>query len=327
MTNRMAGLEALRGIAALIVAYNHAAYFSGYGDFGTRVLMRGHVSVDLFFMLSGFVLARAFEGKMPQSLDFLIMRFKRLWLLLVVGAALGGLHFALLGSPAETLVPYLVLGLIIPMMGYQIALNPPVWSIFFELLANWFHAAFLQRMRIAILLGLSALCAIILAFYAAAYGTHVGHEGETFLLGVPRVIMSYAMGIVLYRWNADRPLISGRYVWPLLLCLPLLVALLGQAGDLRIELLAVIIVSPLLLLGSLALPYSRVACILGAISYPLYAVHVPVQWMVLTAGGHFITAFVISITAGLCVGLIFDANCRRTFGILGKPFTRAKTLA
>ncbi len=321
MTKRLPGLEALRGIAALIVAYNHAAYFSGYGDFGKTILVRGHVSVDLFFMLSGFVLARAFESRMPQSLDFLIMRFKRLWLLLVIGVALGGLHFAMQGLSAETLMPYLVFGLILPMIGYQIALNPPAWSIFFELLANWFHAAILKDFGMASLIAVSLVCAIVMLPYLGAHGTHMGHEAETFWLGVPRVIMSYSLGIVLYRWNGDRERISIHFAWPLLLLFPLLVGLISQADDLRFELLFVIIVSPVMMLGALSLPYSRLACKLGAISFPLYAVHAPVQWMVLAAGGNFIVAFLVSIAAGLGVGLAFDANCRRTFGFLPRPIT------
>lgn len=84
-------LEALRGIAALVVVFWHCAlaffpevtgiYPETYGDFGARgdifyVLMFGTGAVWVFFVLSGFVLSRGYFAR-PRSASLLRGAIKR----------------------------------------------------------------------------------------------------------------------------------------------------------------------------------------------------------------------------------------------------------
>jgi len=65
---RLYGLDLLRGVAALIVLVMHVAGFAG-----------GHLAVDFFFMLSGFVMTRTYDQRLREGriapLRFVAMRF------------------------------------------------------------------------------------------------------------------------------------------------------------------------------------------------------------------------------------------------------------
>src|SRR5437879_1722827 len=63
--NTFPGLTALRGIAAILVVLFHAPNwgFSAYFVSVTQFAARGYIWVDLFFMLSGFVMAHAYGGR------------------------------------------------------------------------------------------------------------------------------------------------------------------------------------------------------------------------------------------------------------------------
>ena len=80
-------LEGARGLAALIVALFHltigAHYFS--------VIRYGYLFVDLFFVLSGFVIAGAYSGRIGGGRDvgtFMLRRFGRLFPLMVVSTVM-----------------------------------------------------------------------------------------------------------------------------------------------------------------------------------------------------------------------------------------------
>ncbi|MDQ9169240.1 acyltransferase [Oxalobacteraceae bacterium R-40] len=80
-------LEGLRGIAALIVALYHLKIGTEY----VAVLKNGYLFVDLFFVLSGFVICAAYFSRMNSPQDFkpfVIRRFGRLFPLLVFSTIL-----------------------------------------------------------------------------------------------------------------------------------------------------------------------------------------------------------------------------------------------
>lgn len=81
-TKRLSVLDALRGIAALSVVLFHFTY--GY-DNGVKELSDNHfyfrygyLGVQLFFMISGFVILMTLE-KMKDSKSFVVSRFSRLY--------------------------------------------------------------------------------------------------------------------------------------------------------------------------------------------------------------------------------------------------------
>lgn len=81
-------LDAWRGIAALWVAAYHFRVMGHITE--TRFIRSGPIAVDLFFVLSGFVIWHGFGGKLvdrTSRLQFLIRRFGRLYPLHVVTLA------------------------------------------------------------------------------------------------------------------------------------------------------------------------------------------------------------------------------------------------
>lgn len=79
-------LDGLRGLAALSVVVLHSYRFIGDMAWSSAAL-----AVDLFFALSGFVLAHAYSQRLAEDLsvgEFMKARFIRLYPLYLVGIAL-----------------------------------------------------------------------------------------------------------------------------------------------------------------------------------------------------------------------------------------------
>jgi peptidoglycan/LPS O-acetylase OafA/YrhL len=82
----VSSFEGARGVAALLVAVYHFTLFLPFGvDFPTFIT-HGYLFVDLFFVLSGYVIGSAYENRLDKGNDFLtfaIRRFGRLFPLLI----------------------------------------------------------------------------------------------------------------------------------------------------------------------------------------------------------------------------------------------------
>lgn len=81
MKTRLSELDALRGIAALMVVIGH--YTARYNDFYTPISFPfkfeyGGYGVQLFFLISGFVIFLTLN-KTRHPLEFVVSRFSRLY--------------------------------------------------------------------------------------------------------------------------------------------------------------------------------------------------------------------------------------------------------
>lgn len=295
-------LDAIRGAAALVVLCRHTAYFFGWA------LPVSHLAVDLFFMLSGIVVANAYEARLREGLSagrFMLIRLIRLYPFYLLGSAIGlapvlaaraGLPAqALQGDPAWTLV---AAALMLPTLSGApsgadlFPLNTPAWSLFFELAANLFYALMLRHLNGRLLLALILLCGVGLVVSVAGAPGHTLHGGfstATLSVGAFRVGFSFFLGVALYRrFSAATdearlrpPLPAG--VRAVLLVGALVAALVvSPPPSLRgvYELLAVMVLFPWLLDVGMRCPLSgrgaRWAAVLGTLSYPVYLLHVPV---------------------------------------------------
>lgn len=134
-------LDGLRGVAAIVVLIGHAtALIDGATLFGMKL-----IAVCFFFMLSGFVVASAYEDRLNAGMSvqrFALARIIRLHPLLVLGAVFGTIWFAM-GAGTMTLGVRSVIVFIAAMAGLpsvkvifdwsRFPVNPPEWSLFFEL--------------------------------------------------------------------------------------------------------------------------------------------------------------------------------------------------
>ena len=273
MNNRLSGLDGLRGIAALSVLGFHAS--GGNGN--------GFLAVDLFFMLSGYVMARTFEGRLGHGLTafgFMKKRYARLWpTLAICGLLAAPLFLRQFGIEAW---PFVVANLLlIPTMRVNriYPLNGPTWSILLELIANALHGIVLHRMSRR---SLAMVAAVALACFAALSGmagtTNLGPTPDLFIAGIPRLIFSYSTGILLFRCWQDRPPININ-PWLTYLLMPAVFVTSEITGvhPWGLDLLFVAVGCPLMMAGALRpIRFEREARWLGSISFPLYAVHTPI---------------------------------------------------
>ena len=99
-------LDGLRGVAALMVLGYHifegfafASATNGVSDGIIRTLNHGHIAVDFFFILSGFVISYAYDDRWQKMSigGFFKRRLIRLHPMLVMGAVIGAVAFIIEG--------------------------------------------------------------------------------------------------------------------------------------------------------------------------------------------------------------------------------------
>ncbi|MBB3121008.1 acyltransferase family protein [Pseudoduganella violacea] len=138
-------IQALRGIAVLLVVLTHTRlYFMGMPQWPqvNDLLMSGAIGVDLFFIISGFIMVHTTAGQTgpKAALLFGIKRFVRIWppyavvLLCWLGLAMGGMSF--FRQPGSTGVFLKSLALLPVDLGHPPffgLLFPLAWTLMFEM--------------------------------------------------------------------------------------------------------------------------------------------------------------------------------------------------
>ncbi len=273
-------------MASLAVVGSHFENLSGI----SLHLRHSGVAVDFFFILSGFVIAQAYERRLGAGLGwgaYMRLRLRRLYPAILGGLAIG-LGAALIGG--EPLFPAMALQvLLLPVIwgpalhgGELFPLNGPQWSLFLELAANALHAAIFRWLTVPRLIGAVAASGLVLIVVSARFGgLDVGWSRASFWGGPPRVVWGFGVGVLLFRAHARglrAPAIPYGLValtLGLLLVRPFPEQGLWAVTDPVIVLAAL----PALVALAIASPVpgwaSGPARGLGALSYPLYAVHAP----------------------------------------------------
>lgn len=310
MKARLGGLDALRGLAALCVLGYHL--HTVYGGF--NLFMRSYLAVDFFFMLSGFVMARSYEDRLAEGLEakaFFSARYRRLFPPMCIGAILGYLLLPAEISGSE--ISFLATLLFIPTLGPEpFPANRPTWSIFFELFANALHALCLwrfDRKRLLLIASISAIGVTYLGLPSNSIA--LGNKADDFVGGIPRVLLAYTVGMVIFR--SLKPF--SLPLWPSYLLL--ISALLLIPHGLLMDLLFVVAISPILIVLG-AQRGERVGAIwLGRLSFPLYAVHYPILQFGERASLSPYMSALIAILFASAIATIFDTwlpkiSARRT---------------
>lgn len=336
----LATLDAMRGIAAFAVCLFHLSY-----GWPRNLLPHAYLAVDFFFALSGFVIARAYEERLFAGMGaarFMWLRLVRLYPLIALGLALGladevlKTHAGSLRLAQETLFNAMLLPADAAAHWPMFPLNPPTWSLFYELLVNLAFAVALLRMRDRGLYAIMAVSALWIAWVGWTTGQTGGGEalGE-WQGGASRVLFSFTAGMVLHRLEsrgafARLPKISG--LW-LCAVLALSLAVAQFHADWVYNLGCIMLLFPLLVaLGARRgnLPEAAVpaALWLGRISYPIYVLHYPLlvrNSYRITHGEHgivlagIIIAVMLGITLLSWAALVFyDEPVRAWLGRAGK---------
>lgn len=304
---RLAGLDALRGIAALLVMGLHAnAVFGGLGAFS-----KGYLGVDFFLMLSGFLMARITEPRLAAGLApqrFMVARYRRFWGMVALGSVIG-IPYLWIRSGGEwwPFLPALVANFALlpwPVANLLFALNIPAWTIFAELVANGAHVLALRHLSSRGLAVLVLVLGCLTIWVALAWGSlDVGARPGHVWAAIPRVFLAYGMGIGLWRWRQDRVLLP--LPAPLVLAaMPLAIIGSWSLGwrNWQFDLAFVLLLCPLVISGATAITRQTWAGWLSAaISFPLFAVHLPILEAVRELGGGKWQAIPLALATALAI--------------------------
>jgi peptidoglycan/LPS O-acetylase OafA/YrhL len=290
-------LNGLRGVAALVVVMYHYG-----GPFAIAISSHAILAVDLFFAISGVIMAHVYEQRLRAGLSvgrFMLNRLIRLYPLYMAGTlvlalmSLGPLlgHAASTGrTPAGLAATFAWAALMMPTPGdataYLYPLNFPAWSLFYELLANLAFAVAAPRLTTRALIwvtGLFAAYLVALGIGGADLASGWTWNGVPVALG--RVGFSFTAGLLLYRLHrapaAWAPRISPVTVMIVTAAMMLAPETLGTGYTLA----SILFVFPAIVwIGLHNEPgrSARIAAWLGVISYPLYTLHVPLMVAVKT---------------------------------------------
>jgi peptidoglycan/LPS O-acetylase OafA/YrhL len=333
---RFGGLDGLRGVCALTVVLLHASGLFRDGP----IFQHGYLAVDMFFLLSGFVIAFAHEGQLRTGLGlarFVKVRARRLLPVFWIGAgfniaifiamALAGYYPGYGAAMVWLIVPLTTL-LMLPAFGtpgnsFAPAMMSVTWSLAVEWLVNIAYAAFGFRLRTRTLaiFAVAVWAAMATLGYATGKGWCVGITRDDFLsYGMMRGAPAFAAGVVLYRlhargWFARLPVIAPQLLLTFWLCIA---AVPTVTATPTFDWIAVTLFCPLLILLLLRANDAAPSFCkgLGEISYPLYVIHPGIMLLAqetpLFGQDHGPDPLRAFLVVGLCVGAAWmvSALCR-----------------
>ena len=329
-------LDGLRGVASVLVIIFHVfETFTGGNKF-IQIINHGYLAVDFFFLLSGFVVAYAYDdrwGKLTQW-DFYKRRLIRLQPMVVFGSIVGAVFFYFSASPIvfpliagtpvwKVLMIMLIGATLIPVpismdiRGWQEMhpLNGPAWSLFFEYIANILYAVLVRRfskLLLSIFVSLAA-CMMISYLLLGPNGDLIGGwslNSEQLFIGFTRLLYPFFAGVLLSRIGKLIRVKNAFWWSSLLIIVALCIPRIGDEHHVWMngiyDAVAVIIIFPIIVSigagGSFhSIRSSRISKFLGDISYPLYITHYPLIYV--------FTAWVVDNKVplgpkGLLVGLL-----------------------
>lgn len=302
---RLVEIDALRGIAALSVVLFH--YTTRYADVvghTTPPLFAapwGYLGVNLFFIVSGFVIFMTLE-RTARARDFVVSRFSRLYPAYWAAIVLTFTITHLAGSASEQVT--LPVALVNLTMLQDFVKAPSVdgayWTLGIELIFYaWMLLLFCTRQLGRIHLFVGALLAVKLAYHVAAHAAGIELSWTLGHLLLIDYMPWFGSGIMLYRRATEAPH-AGRD-WAVIAASVGLLAIVDGIGP-ALLLAALCAVVHGAARGKLGMLRRQGLTALGGISYALYLVHENIGWTVIRqAEGR-------SLDANLAIALALAAS-------------------
>lgn len=309
-------LDGLRGVAALFVILYHfcEAFATSPTD---QMFNHGYLAVDFFFVLSGFVIGYAYDGRWSRGMTpgrFMLRRVIRLQPMVVLSLLLGLIAYLIQGSvrwdgtpvALPTLIVALVLGMflipVIPGASYDVRgngemfpLNGPSWSLFFEYIGSILYALVLHRLsdrwlKLVVILSGAALAAWAVTDMSGAYHLGVGWGMADWGLvgGFLRLSFSFSIGLLMQRRFRPAKIRGAFWICSALIAAILVCPYVGGPDPSLLngiyDAVATIFLFPAIVwlgaCGTTSDAFSARLCeTLGELSYPVYIVHYPVMYL------------------------------------------------
>ncbi len=295
--DRFAFLDGIRGIAALFVMTRHTRAYWPFEFY------RSYLAVDLFFILSGFVIAHAYDRKISSGRisigDFAASRIIRLYPMYALSVGISALvlfsQWIFFGAhPTAPIADFLLMILFafaflpshfLPADYHMFPLNYPYWSLFFELVANAIYVTIHRYLSAAVLMAIVAVSFAYTVRSSIKYGNFDNGFIWTlgmFATGATRTTLGFFLGVFLYRFRANlsKHIIGRLSPWfGVLIVVGVLYS--NSAGSLNplVDLFSVCVLFPIAVLIAANSRFSaleKVLLMLGSASYPIYVLHQPV---------------------------------------------------
>jgi peptidoglycan/LPS O-acetylase OafA/YrhL len=288
-------LDGLRGVAAISVVFFHRRWWGPSGHF----LDHAYLAVNFFFILSGLVIDHAYVERLRDRMTFgkfAVTRIIRLYPVIVIGSIIGLAYHLLIASMRHNhaaIVPALAGGFLSSLClpspswwgGAPFFIDQPLWSLFFELIANIVFAVVLFRAStrtLAILVAAGFVASI--AMVAEVGSLNVANRPGELLWGLLCVFPPFILGMLLNRVPEINRLPSFPF-WlaSLVLVLSFVLNKITQWSGVY-ELAMVFGLYPVLILAARQNnpngKWVRIAQWSAYVSYPLYAIHDPLlDWI------------------------------------------------
>lgn len=311
-------LDGLRGVAAIMVVFYHI-FESWATSVETQWCNHGYLAVDFFFVLSGFVVGYAYDGRWGKmtTWDFFKRRLIRLHPLVILGTVLGVVGFVVTGRHMWngqqvdwlwTILAMLATFFLIPAApGSKLdvrgnnelfPLNGPYWSLFCEYIGNILYALLLRRLSTKVLAWVVACTGVAVAAYAISNGSGHGHLGVGWTMtdwylpaGLLTMSFCFSVGLLMSRVFAPLKISGAFWICSVAIVAMVLMPHLGSCDQPWIngiyETICVLFIMPLLVwLGASGETTdkrsTRICNFCGDISYPLYTVHYPLMYVLYT---------------------------------------------
>lgn len=344
---RYGTLDGLRGVAAFVVLIGHLS-----GPYHA-VAIRGYLAVDLFFLMSGFVVAASYEPMLQAGRfgAFVAVRLKRLWPLYALSFAVGIACYLIarhLKPEDDFLFPALPLGTVVAMSlfflpqtaryggGAAFPLNPAAWSLSVELFGNLIYAFGVRTLTTRTLKAVVAVAAVGLVAILYRNGSlNVGADVSDLARAYIRYAFSFSLGVLFHRLDREGRLPALRLPpWAIFGLAAL--AMSGLAPDGPVYDFAVVtLVFPVLAAAAIRSEpgpvFAPLCAWAGAVSYPLYILHEPVTGLIYSVvpPGDFHVALVLClppafIAAAALAEYLFDRPVRRWLNRLPPFFLRPR---
>jgi peptidoglycan/LPS O-acetylase OafA/YrhL len=285
---RLEFIDAIRGVAALIVAIGHGAdrWWPAYQNWSIHHFDPGRIGIVAFFLVSGYVVGMTLTKQTPRT--FVVRRFWRLypvyWLATIA-------YVVTIAITHHTSIDYslFVIALNITMLqgfiGGQSILGV-AWTLGIEIAfyGQSTLAKFLNRLRWSAFLGWFWLA----AFAAMAFSNKV--RGSELSALMPLMIFTACAGYALFLWDTQRNRLVFAYAAAAVVLIPPLSWVLSSghrvspftvwpaSGFATSYLLGVAIFAAFYFMRGRE--QSRILLWLGSVSYALYLVHVTVIGLV-----------------------------------------------
>ncbi len=343
-------LDGLRGVAAIMVVIFHTFEPWDHDIRFNQIINHGYLAVDFFFLLSGFVVAYAYDDRWPRmsQWDFYKRRLIRLQPMVIMGTLIGAALFYLQACPVEPLVAQTPVWkmLLVMLLGFTLLplpvsadirgwsemqpLDGPAWSLYFEYIANILYAVGLRKLSNKAL-GVLVFLAGCFLFQYVVLGPRGDVIGGWALnakqqhIGFARLLYPFFAGMLLMRLGKR---IHVRHAF--LLCSVLLIVIfsiprIGGPATLwangLYDAFAIIVLFPLIVAmgagGNITHgPTLQVCKLLGALSYPLYITHyglIYIYYVYVSQGKFTITQGIVYGVALLFAALAIAYACLKLY--------------